>query len=547
MEIALINNIIAGGNNLTGQSAVREQGGAVGQDSSAVMSFAETLKKILPGMDAQESLATSTLKTQLDEVLALQGLNNSGNVNIAANIVGVGSTLISFDEASLLPMQEVEFIDTQQVSQVTSVMTAEVNSVIQSNQDIIDSTQQQILSQAQTNSAMDKKDALELIQQNIQQANNKAPDGNSIHNEKQNKLKAQNKNLPVEKDVNHTKHSKLDATTTLPDLATIKDSKSVIDEEKLSNQTVTMEGKNEENRSNIVELKPQTENHNFAANSNQTQEGLNHKSVANGSAPEVMKEMDDIIEQIRRERNHMPMDKNSNNRPANQNTRIGDQSVNIKEIKSLVDNDNNFDEDSFFLKHTNTEVVKESTGGGDKGGAQSQPGPLTSLQANSNINNLAVLKGATSQYQNNSIDNHNAELQESAAKQVGLKIIGSLKSNKSSMQVKLQPAELGSVDIKMEVSASGNTKLHISVEKIATLDMLQRSSETLQKMLDDSGIKSENNSLDFSLKDQNSGQGQQQQEQPKNMAKANAFEDDLNETIQEYELVMSDDEINIIT
>jgi hypothetical protein len=147
-------------------------------------------------MDAQESLATSTLKTQLDEVLALQGLNNSGNVNIAANIVGVGSTLISFDEASLLPMQEVEFIDTQQVSQVTSVMTAEVNSVIQSNQDIIDSTQQQILSQAQTNSAMDKKDALELIQQNIQQANNKAPDGNSIHNEKQNKLKAQNKNLP---------------------------------------------------------------------------------------------------------------------------------------------------------------------------------------------------------------------------------------------------------------------------------------------------------------------------------------------------------------
>jgi hypothetical protein len=49
MEIALINNIIAGGNNLTGQSAVREQGGAVGQDSSAVMSFAETLKKILLG------------------------------------------------------------------------------------------------------------------------------------------------------------------------------------------------------------------------------------------------------------------------------------------------------------------------------------------------------------------------------------------------------------------------------------------------------------------------------------------------------------------
>jgi hypothetical protein len=542
MEIALLNNIVAAGNNLTGQSAASEQGGAIGQENSAAISFAETLKKILPGIDTQESLATSTLKTQLDELLALNSLNNNSSINITANIVGVGSTLISFDEATLLPMQEVEFIDAPQISQVTTAMSSEISSVTHMEQGIIDNNiERQTSIQSD---AMDKKDALQLIQQNIQQVNDKTLDSNKSHNEGQAKVKIQNKTTTDSDHANNTSHNKVYATT-LPEPLTTKNDKPVITESTSINQPV-MEGNDEKNRSNIVELKPQAENHNFAANNNQTQEGLNHKILANSDTPEVMKEMDDIIEQIRRERNHMPMDKNTNNRPANQNTRIGDQSVNIKEIKSLVDNDNNFDEDSFFLKHTNTEVVKESTGS-EKGGT-SQQGALTSLQASTNVNNLAVLKGATNQYQNNAIGNHNTELQESAAKQVGIKIIGSLKSNNSSMQVKLKPAELGSVDIKMEISASGNTKLHIAVEKIATLDMLQRSSETLQKMLDDSGIKSENNSLDFSLKDQNSGrEQQQQQEQPKNLAQASSFEEDLDKTIQEYELVMSDDEINIIT
>jgi flagellar hook-length control protein FliK len=68
--------------------------------------------------------------------------------------------------------------------------------------------------------------------------------------------------------------------------------------------------------------------------------------------------------------------------------------------------------------------------------------------------------------------------------------------------IRLDPPELGRVDVKLSVDATGKAQAHLSVEKPQTLDMLQRDSGSLQRSLKDSGVDLANNGLQFSLKDQ---------------------------------------------
>ena len=67
-------------------------------------------------------------------------------------------------------------------------------------------------------------------------------------------------------------------------------------------------------------------------------------------------------------------------------------------------------------------------------------------------------------------------------------------------QLRLDPPELGRVEVRMEISPEGKLSAVIAVERPETLDLLQRDSRALEKSLADAGLKTDSNSLSFSLK-----------------------------------------------
>lgn len=67
-------------------------------------------------------------------------------------------------------------------------------------------------------------------------------------------------------------------------------------------------------------------------------------------------------------------------------------------------------------------------------------------------------------------------------------------------QLRLDPPELGRVEVRMEISPEGKLSAVIAVERPETLDLLQRDQRALERSLTEAGLKTDSNSLNFSLK-----------------------------------------------
>jgi len=79
------------------------------------------------------------------------------------------------------------------------------------------------------------------------------------------------------------------------------------------------------------------------------------------------------------------------------------------------------------------------------------------------------------------------------------------KDGSRQFDIRLDPAELGRVDVRITVDESGKAQAALSVEKPQTLELLQKDSSHLETALKDAGLDLSQNGLNFSLK------GQQQQ------------------------------------
>jgi flagellar hook-length control protein FliK len=87
---------------------------------------------------------------------------------------------------------------------------------------------------------------------------------------------------------------------------------------------------------------------------------------------------------------------------------------------------------------------------------------------------------------------------------LAVEIAASVKSGKSSFEIRLDPADLGRIDVRIDVDRNGQVTSHLTVEKPETLSMLRQDAPQLQRALDDAGLKTGNNGLQFSLRDQSS-------------------------------------------
>jgi flagellar hook-length control protein FliK len=87
---------------------------------------------------------------------------------------------------------------------------------------------------------------------------------------------------------------------------------------------------------------------------------------------------------------------------------------------------------------------------------------------------------------------------------LALEIATSARSGKSRFDIRLDPAELGRIDVRIDVDRNGQVTSHLTVEKPETLSLLRQDAPQLQRALDDAGLKTGSGGLQFSLRDQSS-------------------------------------------
>ena len=87
---------------------------------------------------------------------------------------------------------------------------------------------------------------------------------------------------------------------------------------------------------------------------------------------------------------------------------------------------------------------------------------------------------------------------------LALQIAVTAQSGKSRFELRLDPAELGRIDVRIDVDRHGQVTSHLTVEKPETLAMLRQDAPQLQQALNDAGLKTDSSGLQFSLRDQSS-------------------------------------------
>ncbi|MBL8571508.1 MAG: flagellar hook-length control protein FliK [Phreatobacter sp.] len=80
--------------------------------------------------------------------------------------------------------------------------------------------------------------------------------------------------------------------------------------------------------------------------------------------------------------------------------------------------------------------------------------------------------------------------------------------------IKLDPPELGRIEVQMTLDREGRVKSRMVVEKQETLDLLQRDQRNLERTLAQAGLETTEGSIEFSLKDQGGNDRQGQGDRP---------------------------------
>lgn len=84
--------------------------------------------------------------------------------------------------------------------------------------------------------------------------------------------------------------------------------------------------------------------------------------------------------------------------------------------------------------------------------------------------------------------------------QVAFQVKTALADGSSKISIRLDPAELGKLDIKLNVGADGKTGVVITADHRSTLDLLQRDAQGLMRALADAGLQADSSSLSFNLR-----------------------------------------------
>ena len=73
-------------------------------------------------------------------------------------------------------------------------------------------------------------------------------------------------------------------------------------------------------------------------------------------------------------------------------------------------------------------------------------------------------------------------------------------AGRNHFEIRLDPPDLGRIHVKLDVDSQGNVTTHLVVDRAETLDLLKRDASSLERALQQAGLKTSDHALDFSLR-----------------------------------------------
>jgi flagellar hook-length control protein FliK len=92
---------------------------------------------------------------------------------------------------------------------------------------------------------------------------------------------------------------------------------------------------------------------------------------------------------------------------------------------------------------------------------------------------------------------------------IAVEIAAKAFEGKNRFEIRLDPPELGRIHVRLDVDHKGEVTSIITADRSDTFDMLRRDAQSLERALQDAGVKTSNNGLQFSLRDQGFGRNDQ--------------------------------------
>ncbi|HET9717202.1 MAG TPA: flagellar hook-length control protein FliK [Pseudolabrys sp.] len=89
---------------------------------------------------------------------------------------------------------------------------------------------------------------------------------------------------------------------------------------------------------------------------------------------------------------------------------------------------------------------------------------------------------------------------------VAIQIAAKAHAGKNRFEIRLDPPELGRIDVRLDVDRDGKVTSRLIVDRVETLDLLRRDASGLERALQEAGLKTSDNGLQFSLRDKFVGQ-----------------------------------------
>jgi len=93
-----------------------------------------------------------------------------------------------------------------------------------------------------------------------------------------------------------------------------------------------------------------------------------------------------------------------------------------------------------------------------------------------------------------------APVQQLNVPQVAFEVVRQFEAGNTRFQIRLDPADLGRIDVKLDLDKSGTVSAHMVVERPETLDLMMRDQRALQQALQQAGLDTSKTSLEFSLR-----------------------------------------------
>ena len=155
-------------------------------------------------------------------------------------------------------------------------------------------------------------------------------------------------------------------------------------------------------------------------------------------------------------------------------------------------------------------------------------GSAAATQAASAASGTSTAHGATASTANAAPQGASNALQAATVPMAGLavEIAGRAHAGKNNFEIRLDPPELGRIEVKLSVDRQGQVTSHLIADRQDTLDLLRRDASGLERALQDAGLKIGGDGLQFSLRDQ-SFNGRQNGDDRSNASHVVAMDDTL--------------------